>query len=90
MRGVARAAWAAALLASLAAVVGCGKSPSVTVYTSADQDEVARPVFERFERETGIRVDAKFDTEATKTTALANALRAERSRPRADVFWSNE
>ena len=69
---------------------GCGESPSVTVYTSADQEEVARPVLERFERETGIRVDAKFDTEATKTTALANALRAERARPRADVFWSNE
>jgi iron(III) transport system substrate-binding protein len=59
------------------------------VYASADQD-VAQPVFDRFERETGIHVDAKFDTEATKTTGLANTLRAERGRPRADVFWSNE
>ena len=74
---------AAALLAA------CGGS-EVTVYTSADEAEVARPVLERFERETGIRVRAKTDAEATKTTGLANALRAERARPRADVFWSNE
>jgi iron(III) transport system substrate-binding protein len=90
VRGAARAARAVASLVALTALAGCGDSPSVTVYTSADQEEVARPVFERFERETGIRVDAKFDTEATKTTALANALRSERARPRADVFWSNE
>jgi iron(III) transport system substrate-binding protein len=81
-----RTAFMSAVL--LAAAAGCGK-PSVTVYASADQD-VAQPVFDRFERETGIHVDAKFDTEATKTTGLANTLRAERSRPRADVFWSNE
>jgi len=74
--------------AMLLVAAGCGK-PSVTVYASADQD-VAQPVFDRFERETGIHVDAKFDTEATKTTGLANTLRAERGRPRADVFWSNE
>lgn len=80
---------AAAALAATAALAGCDLRPSVTVYASADE-AVARPVFERFERETGIRVDAKFDTEATKTTGLANALRAERGRPRADVFWSNE
>jgi iron(III) transport system substrate-binding protein len=81
-----RSAFMSAVL--LAAAAGCGK-PSVTVYASADQD-VAQPVFDRFERETGIHVDAKFDTEATKTTGLANTLRAERGRPRADVFWSNE
>ena len=81
-----RTAFMGAML--LVAAAGCGK-PSVTVYASADQD-VAQPVFDRFERETGIHVDAKFDTEATKTTGLANTLRAERSRPRADVFWSNE
>lgn len=73
------------------ALAGCERAapPTVTVYASADES-VARPVFERFEQETGIRVDAKFDTEATKTTGLASMLRAERARPRADVFWSNE
>ena len=76
-------------VAVVAALAACGREPTVTVYVSADES-VARPVFERFERETGIRVDAKFDTEATKTTGLANLLRAEKDRPRADVFWSNE
>jgi iron(III) transport system substrate-binding protein len=81
---------AARVLAALSCIAcGCDRSPSVTVYASADES-VARPVFARFEAETGIRVDAKFDTEATKTTGLANLLRAERERPRADVFWSNE
>ena len=70
--------------------VACERATEVTVYTSADQQDVAEPVFRRFEAETGIRVVARFDTEATKTTALANALRAERTRPRADVVWSNE
>lgn len=79
----------AALVAAMAALAGCDLRPSVTIYASADES-VARPVFERFEQETGIRVDAKFDTEATKTTGLASVLRAERERPRADVFWSNE
>lgn len=87
----AHAASAAArlLLPVLAALLAACDRPSVTVYVSADED-VSRPVFEDFERRTGIRVDAKFDTEATKTTGLANTLRAERDRPRADVFWSNE
>ncbi len=77
------------LLPALAALAAACDRPSVTVYVSADED-VSRPVFEEFERRTGIRVDAKFDTEATKTTGLANTVRAERERPRADVFWSNE
>jgi len=84
-----RAPLRAVMCCALAALAACGGS-EVTVYTSADEAEVARPVFERFERETGIRVLAKTDSEATKTTGLANALRAERARPRADVFWSNE
>ena len=87
MRHGTIAARTLAVILPLAAA--CDRAPSVTVYTSADES-VARPVFERFERETGIRVDAKFDTEATKTTGLANLLRAERARPRGDAFWSNE
>jgi len=84
----ARLMSAAALLVALA-LAACDGRNEVVVYTSADE-QVARPVFERFERETGIAVVPKFDTEATKTTGLANVLRAEATRPRADVFWSNE
>jgi iron(III) transport system substrate-binding protein len=69
--------------------VGCSDRPSVVIYVSADE-AFARPILAEFERTRGVRVDAVFDTEATKTTGLANRLRAERDRPRADVFWSSE
>ncbi len=61
----------------------------VVVYCALDE-EFARPVFERFEQQTGIRVLAKYDTEATKTVGLAQAILAERQRTRCDVFWNNE
>lgn len=70
-------------------LVGCGRPTDLVVYVSADE-EVARPVLAAFEQQSGLSVDARFDTEATKTTALASMLRAERERPRADVFWSSE
>ena len=63
---VAPTAWRAIRLLApitLALAAACDRHPSVTVYVSADED-VARPVIERFERNTGIRVDAKFDSEA--------------------------
>jgi iron(III) transport system substrate-binding protein len=37
-----------------------------------------------------VKVNAVYDTEETKSTGLANRLLAEKSRPQADVFWSNE
>lgn len=61
----------------------------VVVYTSTDQVE-ARRVFDAFEKATGIKVKAVFDTEAQKTTGLAMRLLAEKARPTADVFWNNE
>ncbi len=61
----------------------------VVVYVSADT-HVARPVFQAFERQTGLRVDVVGDHEAQKTTGLARRLEAERDRPVADVFWSSE
>lgn len=71
---------------------GCGESdprPEVVVYVSVDQ-AVAEPLLERFTESTGMRVRPLFDTEATKTTGLANRIRREADRPRADVFWSSE
>jgi iron(III) transport system substrate-binding protein len=71
--------------------VGCGgrSEPELVVYISADES-TARPILAAFEAAHGIRVVPVFDTEATKTTGLAQRLRAERERPRADVFWSSE
>lgn len=92
---------AAALLASavllLAALPACERKTgesgekTVVVYTSAD-DVIARPLLEKFEKQTGIKVLVKGDTEATKTTGLVERLRAEKAsgRVRADVFWSSE
>jgi len=61
----------------------------VVVYTSVDE-VFARPIVERFETETGIRVKLVPDTEETKSTGLLNRLIAEKQRPVADVFWSGD
>lgn len=76
---------------------GCTEAPgpesdadrSVVVYVSADQ-QFAAPVLAAFEDATGIAVRPLYDTEATKTTGLAQRIRREADRPRADVFWSSE
>ena len=64
-------------------------SPTVVVYAAQDQ-VYAEPILKQFERETGIRVRAVFDSEAVKTVGLANRLLAERGHPQCDVFWGNE
>jgi iron(III) transport system substrate-binding protein len=61
----------------------------VTAYISADRP-FSEPVIREYERRSGVRVDVVYDTEETKSTGLANRLLAEKERPHADVFWSNE
>jgi iron(III) transport system substrate-binding protein len=72
-------------------VSGCwSKSgPEVIVYTALDS-EFSQPIFEDFTAATGIQVSPRFDTEATKTVGLAQAIIEERRRPRCDLFWNNE
>ena len=60
----------------------------VVAYVSVDE-QIARPVLAAFTERTGIPVEPLFDTEATKTTALASRIRREAGRPRADLFWSS-
>ena len=64
-------------------------SRSVTVYVSTDR-VFSEPVLREYERRSGVTVNAAYDTEETKSTGLANRLLAEKARPQADVFWSNE
>jgi iron(III) transport system substrate-binding protein len=64
-------------------------SSQVTAYVSADRP-FSEPILREYERRSGVRVNVVYDTEETKSTGLANRLLAERSRPQADVFWSNE
>jgi len=62
---------------------------SVVVYVSEDQ-VFSQPVLERFEKESGIRVRAVYDTEEAKSTGVMNRLLAEKDNPQADVYWANE
>src|SRR5688572_29033989 len=89
-----------AILALLfvAGSLACGSRPAqepaaeqktVTVYVSTDR-VFSEPVLRAFGERTGVRVNAVYDTEETKSTGLANRLLAERERAQADVFWSNE
>ena len=70
---------------------GCNgeSTPIVVVYSSLDEP-YSKPILAAFEKETGIRVATKFDTEAVKTAGLAHTLIEERRNPRADVFWNSE
>ena len=61
----------------------------VVIYVSHDQD-YSEPILKEFEELTGIKVEALYDTEATKTVGLVNRLLAEKNNPRADVYWNNE
>ncbi len=65
------------------------KRREVVVYTSVDQ-VFSEPVLKAFEKKTGIRVRAVYDTEETKSTGILNRLLAERKTPQADVFWSGD
>jgi len=77
--------------------VGACRSPeptqsadrTVTVYVSTDR-VFSEPVLREYEKRSGVTVNAVYDTEETKSTGLANRLLAEKARPQADVFWSNE
>ena len=65
------------------------RSKAVIVYAAQDQ-VYAEPILKDFERQTGIKVRAVYDSEATKTVAIANRLLAERDHPQCDVYWGNE
>jgi iron(III) transport system substrate-binding protein len=81
---------AAALATYGASCTGVGRSArEVTAYVSADRP-FSEPIMQEYERRSGVRVNVIYDTEETKSTGLANRLLAEKSRPQADVFWSNE
>jgi iron(III) transport system substrate-binding protein len=90
--GVPAAVAASAVLLSLACGDASNRNASanaVTVYVSTDR-VFSEPVLREYERQSGTTVNAVYDTEETKSTGLANKLLAEKDRPQADVFWSNE
>lgn len=62
---------------------------TLTVYVSEDQ-VFSEPLLKDFEKETGIKVNAVYDTEESKSTGVMNRLIAEKNNPQADVYWANE
>ena len=71
-----------------------GRLPPVTGATRRrllrlDQ-EFAAPILDAFRRLHQDVPLAKYDIESTKSVGLAQAILAERARPRCDVFWNNE
>ncbi len=67
-----------------------GPSRDALVVYCAHDKVYAEAILKDFERQTGIRVDVRYDTEATKSLGLINLIVAERQQPRCDVFWNNE
>ncbi len=79
------------VLLTLAACTNGRQDAAKTVVAYVSEDQIfSEPILRDFERETGIRVQAVFDTEETKSTGVMNRLLAEKDNPRADVFWANE
>jgi iron(III) transport system substrate-binding protein len=64
------------------------KSNRVVLYCSVD-DVYAKTIIRELEKQTGLKIDVLYDSEAAKTAGLANRIRAEKSRPQGDVFWSS-
>ena len=62
---------------------------SLVVYCAHDS-LYSKQILEEFERQTGIPVSIRFDTEATKSLGLVNLLIREKAYPRCDVFWNNQ
>lgn len=75
--------------ALLLSVKVCSAGNEVVIYTSEDKI-FSEPVLQAFEKKTGIKVRAIYDTEETKSTGLVNRLIAEKNNPQADVFWSGD
>lgn len=62
---------------------------SLVVYCAHDSI-YADKILRDFERQTGITVAVRYDTEATKSLGLTELLLQEKAHPRCDVFWNNE
>ena len=86
---LARWLWLPLALGGLFAWSAAARSDALVVYCAHDAVH-ADALLRAFAAQTGIRVHARYDTEATKSLGLVELLSRERRRPRADVFWNNE
>ena len=65
-------------------------SPTPLVVYCAHDAVFSEQILRDFERRTGIPVEIRFDTEATKSLGLVNLIVQEAAHPRCDVFWNNQ
>ena len=72
------------LIGLTALSLGLAQTQTLTVYSGRGQSLV-EPVVKQFERETGIRVQVRYGTDAQ----ILAALQEEGNRSPADVFWGN-
>ena len=72
------------LIGLTALSLGLAQAQTLTVYSGRGQSLV-EPVVKQFERETGIRVQVRYGTDAQ----ILAALQEEGNRSPADVFWGN-
>jgi len=78
------------LLILLMLILACSKKKEqVIIYCSLDK-MYSEPLLLDFEKQSGIKVKAVYDTELTKTVGLVNRIIAESNNPQCDVFWNNE
>lgn len=64
--------------------------PAPLIVYCAHDAEYSESILQQFERDTGIPVEIRFDSEATKSLGLVELIIREREQPRCDVFWNNE
>src|SRR5258706_2539260 len=80
------------LIAAIAGAVWTAfrRGDNVVVVDVSEDQVFSEPILKDFERETGIRVNAVFDTDEAKSTGVMNRLLAEKGNSQADVYWANE
>lgn len=82
--------WWLALAVAVVGIASCrSRGREVVVYLSIDQP-FTEPILRDYERQSGVKVRAVFDTEETKSTGVMNRIVAEAKNPQADVFWSGD
>jgi iron(III) transport system substrate-binding protein len=84
------AASAALVALFLAWWVIAHRGPEPLVVYCAHDSIYAEKILRDFEKQSGIPVATRYDTEATKSLGLLELLVREKEAPRCDVFWNNE
>lgn len=88
--------WFMLTIIEVIAIAGVGaafyfqKQDDPLVVYCAHDSVFSEIILKEFEQESGIRVEPRFDTEATKSLGLTNLIIREQDHPRCDVFWNNQ